>query len=190
MLDTDADNKALDADTALQELGDDLVAFGYVTTTVTVCDEDSHTADEKIRAVERAINTRGFTTIRESVNAVEAWRGSLPGDGYRNVRRVILHTLNLADMMPITAVWAGEKKNPSPPMPVDAPSPLYAATSGATPVRFNLHVGDLGHTLMIGPPGAGKSTFLGLTTAQWFRYPRAQVFAFDKGYSLLVLTKT
>ena len=28
LLDTDADNKALDADTALQELGDDLVAFG------------------------------------------------------------------------------------------------------------------------------------------------------------------
>ena len=71
----------------------------------------------------------------------------------------------------------------------DAPPLLYAATTGATPFRFNLHVGDLGHTLMIGPPGAGKSTFLGLVTAQWFRYPRAQVFAFDKGYSLLCLTK-
>src|SRR5262249_44126053 len=47
----------------------------------------------------------------------------------------------------------------------------------------------LGHTLMIGPPGAGKSTFLGLAAAQWFRYPRAQVFAFDKGYSLYTLTQ-
>lgn len=63
LLDTDADNKAVDADAALQELGDDLVAFGYITTTVTACDEDSHAADEKIRAVERAINSRGFTTI-------------------------------------------------------------------------------------------------------------------------------
>ena len=63
------------------------------------------------------------------------------------------------------------------------------ATTGATPFRFNLHVGDLGHTLMIGPPGAGKSTFLGLAAAQWFRYPRAQVFAFDKGYSLFTLTQ-
>jgi len=26
-------------------------------------------------------------------------------------------------------------------------------------------------------------------TAQWFRYPNAQVFAFDKGYSLCVLTR-
>jgi type IV secretion/conjugal transfer VirB4 family ATPase len=91
-------------------------------------------------------------------------------------------------LMPITAVWAGDKSNPSPLMPPNSPPLLYAATTGATPFRFNLHVGDLGHTLMIGPPGAGKSTFLGLAAAQWFRYPRAQVFAFDKGYSLFTLT--
>jgi len=30
---------------------------------------------------------------------------------------------------------------------------------------------------------------LGLIAAQWFRYPKAQVFAFDKGYSLYVLTR-
>jgi len=43
--------------------------------------------------------------------------------------------------------------------------------------------------LIVGPPGAGKSTLLGLITAQWFRYANAQVFAFDKGYSLYVLTR-
>src|SRR5260370_4121881 len=74
-------------------------------------------------------------------------------------------------------------------MPRKSPPLLYAATTGATPFRFNVHVGDLGHTLMVGPPGSGKSTFLGLITAQWFRYPQSQVFAFDKGYSLYVLCK-
>ena len=38
LVDNDADNKALDADEALQELGNDLVSFGYVTTTITVSD--------------------------------------------------------------------------------------------------------------------------------------------------------
>ena len=74
-------------------------------------------------------------------------------------------------------------------MPKNSPPLLFAATTGATPFRVNLHVSDLGHTLMCGPSGAGKSTALGLIAAQWFRYPRAQVFAFDKGYSLFVLTK-
>jgi len=74
-------------------------------------------------------------------------------------------------------------------MPPGSPPLLYGATTGATPFRFNIHVGDLGHALMVGPPGAGKSTFLGAVAAQWFRYPKAQVFAFDKGYSLFVLTR-
>jgi type IV secretory pathway VirB4 component len=137
----------------------------------------------------KKIQNLGFSCRLETINAVEAWRGSLPGDGYRNVRRVLLHTLNLADMLPITAVWAGLRENPSRLMPKKSPPLLFAATTGATPFRVNLHVADLGHTLMCGPSGAGKSTALGLIAAQWFRYPRAQVFAFDKGYSLFVLTK-
>ncbi|TIN51394.1 MAG: conjugal transfer protein TrbE, partial [Mesorhizobium sp.] len=79
LVDSDADNKALDADEALQALGGDHVSFGYLTTTVTVWGEDRQAAAEKLRAVERIINGLGFTTIREGVNAVEAWLGSLPG---------------------------------------------------------------------------------------------------------------
>jgi type IV secretion system protein VirB4 len=113
----------------------------------------------------------------------------LPGDGYSNVRRVLLHTLNLADVLPIISVWAGLRTNPSALMPKNSSPLLFAATSGATPFRFNLHVSDIGHTLIVGPSGAGKSTALGLLAAQWFRYPRAQVFAFDRGYSIWMLTE-
>ena len=41
LMDSDAANKALDADVALQELGSDLVGEAYVTATVTVWDEDA-----------------------------------------------------------------------------------------------------------------------------------------------------
>ena len=37
--------------------------------------------------------------------------------------------------------------------------------------------------LVLGPIGSGKSTFLGMQAAQFLRYPGAQVFWFDKGYS-------
>ncbi len=47
LVDSDAANKAADADAALQELGSDEVAFGYVTATVTVMDRDATAADEK-----------------------------------------------------------------------------------------------------------------------------------------------
>ncbi|HUA22518.1 MAG TPA: conjugal transfer protein TrbE, partial [Steroidobacteraceae bacterium] len=44
LVDTDAANKALDADAALQELGSDQVAYGYVTATVTVLDTEASAA--------------------------------------------------------------------------------------------------------------------------------------------------
>ena len=183
-----AQEMAADAEEAMSVAASGDVQFCLFTTLILVFDTDQSRLEESAALVMKTIQNLGFACRIESVNALEAWRGSLPGDGYRNARRVILHTLNLADMMPITAVWAGSKKNPSHLMPPKSPPLMFAATTGATPFRLNLHVGDLGHTLMVGPPGSGKSTFLGAITAQWFRYPRAQVFAFDKGYSLLALT--
>ncbi len=184
LVDNDADNKAADADTALQELGSDLVSYGYVTTTITVADTDLRAVEENIRIAERIINGRGFTAIKENLNAVDAWLGSLPGHPYANVRQPILHTLNLAHMVPLSAVWAGEETNRH----LNAPALIQAQTDGTTPFRLNLHVGDVGHALVVGPTGAGKSVLLSSLATQWQRYAGAQVFIFDKGRSARAAT--
>jgi type IV secretory pathway VirB4 component len=57
-------------------------------------------------------------------------------------------------------------------------------TKPSTPFRFSLHVGDVGHTLIIGPTGAGKSVLLALMALQFRRYAGAQIFAFDFGGSI------
>jgi type IV secretion system protein VirB4 len=180
---------AADAEEAMGVAASGDVQFAQYSANIICLDEDVDRLYENTRKVMKTVQNLGFSCRVETVNAVEAWRGSLPGDGYCNVRRVLLHTLNLADMLPITSVWAGLRENPSALMPKHTPPLLFAATSGATPFRFNLHVSDLGHTLILGPSGAGKSTALGLIAAQWFRYPRAQVFAFDRGYSIWMLTQ-
>ena len=179
LTDSDADNKVADADLALQALGGDHVAFGYCTTTITVSDEDRARADEKIRIVERIVNGLGFTCIREGLNAVEAWLGTLPGHVYANVRQPLVHTLNLAHLMPLSSVWAGPPRNEH----LAGPPLLYAETSGSTPFRLSTHVGDVGHMLIVGPTGAGKSVLLALLALQFRRYAHAQVTIFDKGLS-------
>ncbi|WP_035655157.1 conjugal transfer protein TrbE [Bradyrhizobium sp. STM 3809] len=184
LVDTDAHNKAIDADAALQDLGSDDVGQAYVTATVTVWDVDPARADEKLRRVEKVIQGRDFTCMAESVNAVEAWLGGLPGHVYANVRQPPLSTLNLAHMIPLSAVWAGETRDHH----LKAPPLLFGRTEGATPFRFALHVGDVGHTLVVGPTGAGKSVLLALMALQFRRYPGAQIFAFDFGGSLRVAT--
>lgn len=179
LLDSDADNKMADADAALQALGGDNVSFGYLTTTICVTDPDPHRVEEKVRAVERVINGLGFTTIRESLNAVEAWLGSLPGHIYANVRQPLVHTLNLAHLMPLSSVWAGPRQNDH----LAGPALFHAETSGSTPFRFSTHVGDVGHSLIVGPTGAGKSVLLSIMAMQFRRYTGSQVYIFDKGNS-------
>jgi type IV secretion/conjugal transfer VirB4 family ATPase len=179
LLDSDADNKVADADLALQALGGDHVAFGYLTTTITVADDYRSRAEDKIRQVERITGGLGFTTIRESVNAVEAWLSSIPGHAYANVRQPIVHTLNLAHLMPLSSVWAGPTRN----VHLEGPPLLTAQTAGSTPFRFSTHVGDVGHMMVVGPTGAGKSVLLALIALQFRRYARSQVYIFDKGFS-------
>ncbi|MET3711707.1 type IV secretion system protein VirB4 [Sphingomonas trueperi] len=179
LLDSDADNKVVDADLALQVLGGDHVAFGYLTTTITVMDSDRAQVEDKVRQVERIVGGLGFTCIREGVNAVEAWLSSLPGQVYANVRQPLVHTLNLAHLMPLSSVWAGPSRNAH----LDGPPLLHASTAGSTPFRLSTHLGDVGHMLVVGPTGAGKSVLLALIALQFRRYADAQVYIFDKGFS-------
>ncbi|MCP1999705.1 type IV secretion system protein VirB4 [Nitrobacter winogradskyi] len=180
LVDTDAANKAADADLALQELGADVAGMAYVTATITVWDADPRIADEKLRLVEKVIQGRDFTAMLETVNAVDAWLGSLPGHAYANVRQPPISTLNLAHLIPLSAVWAGPERDEH----FGAPALLYGRTEGSTPFRFSLHVGDVGHTLVVGPTGSGKSVLLALMALQFRRYAGAQVFAFDFGGSI------
>lgn len=180
LLDTDAHNKAMDADAALLELGSDQIGEAFVTASVTVWGRDARSADERLRLVEKVIQGRDFTCMIETVNAVEAWLGSLPGHVYANIRQPPISTLNLAHMIPLSAVWSGEARDHH----FKAPPLLFGKTEGSTPFRFALHVGDVGHTLVVGPTGAGKSVLLALMALQFRRYPQSQVFAFDFGGSI------
>ena len=184
----DAAQMVGEADAALAESSSGLVGFGHYTSVVVLEGRDSEQLAPRSRQVRRVINNLGFTARLETVNTVEAFLGSLPGHANQNLRRPMLHTLNLADLLPLSAVWAGKDRAPCPFYPPNSPPLLYAATEGSTPFRFNLHVGDLGHTLLFGPTGSGKSTALALIAAQFRRYPDATVFIFDKGFSLEPLT--
>jgi len=180
LMDSDASNKAADADMALQELGADEAGIAYVTATITVWDRDPALAAEKLRLVEKIVQSRDFTCTVEGVNALEAWFGSLPGHVYANVRQPPISTLNLAHLIPLSAVWAGAERDEHFG---DAPL-LYGKTEGSTPFRLTLHVGDVGHMLVVGPTGAGKSVLLALMALQFRRYEGNQIFAFDYGGSI------
>jgi type IV secretion system protein TrbE len=186
-LDQDARAMAQDAADAAAENARGDVRFAYVTQAAVIMDENPERAGQNATELLKVLSDGGFTGRLESVNALEAYLGSLPGHGYPNLRRPLLSTRNIADLLPLTSVWPGLAHNPSAYFPHASPPLLWAKTAGSTPFRLNIHDSDVGHTLIFGPTGAGKSVLLGLLAAQFRRYAGAQVFAFDVGYSMWTL---
>lgn len=186
-VDQDAMMMVAETEDAIAEASSQLVAYGYYTPVIVIFDEDQPRCQEKCEAVRRLIQAEGFGARIETLNATDAFLGSLPGVSYANIREPLINTRNLADLIPLNSVWSGSPTAPCPFYPPGSP-PLMQVASGSTPFRLNLHVDDIGHTLIFGPTGSGKSTLLALIAAQFRRYSQAQVFAFDKGGSMLPLT--
>jgi type IV secretion system protein VirB4 len=187
-IDEHANMMVNDIDTAMAETHSGLLAYGYYTGNIVLMDESRELLDFNLKEVVRIINNLGFTARIEDINAMEAWIGTLPSHTIQNVRRPLISTYNLTHFLPLSSVWAGDKYNQSDKYLPQSPALLYTVTQGSTPFRLNLHVGDIGHTLIFGPTGSGKSTLLALLVSQARKYKNVQIFAFDKGSSLYPLT--
>ncbi|NTZ47737.1 conjugal transfer protein TrbE [Lelliottia aquatilis] len=189
-IDQDALNMVSQYEAALTAASNDEIKYGHYTSTIILRHRDIEQLELDAEEVANCLrNTMGMSCRIESVNAAEAFLGSLPSDSIHNVRRPLLSTLNLAHLSPLSGIWGGDATCPCPFYPEKSPPLMYCAAEGNTPFRLNLHVGDVGHTLLFGPTGAGKSTKLATLIAQFMRYSHAQVYAFDKGNSLFAVSQ-
>lgn len=105
--DPDAAAKSVDADAALAILGGDYASIGFFTPTVTLMDADPDRQPAGSVRWKAPSTGRSFVCKVEDVNAVEAWIGSLPGQAYADLRQPLVSSLNLCDMMPMSAIWRG-----------------------------------------------------------------------------------
>ena len=189
VVDQDAMSMVADAEAAIAEVNSGRVAQGYYTSVVVLMDEDRAKLETLARRLEKSINALGFAARIETINTLDAYLGSLPGHGVENVRRPLMNTLNLADLLPTSTIWTGQFEAPCPMYPPNSPALMYCVTQGATPFRLNTHVRDVGHTFVFGPTGSGKSTLLGAMIAQARRYRGMTLYCFDKGLSLYPLAR-
>jgi len=168
------------------ESGD--VKFGYYSPAIVLRHRDLTILHEWADGVSKIIADCGFGARIEEINTLEAWFGALPGDVESNVRRPPIHTQTLADLMPISGVWTGEASAPCPLYQQPAPALLWAITEGGIPFRLNVHTRtspDVGHTIIFGPTGAGKSTLTNLIALQARRYAGMRITAFDRKFAMM-----
>jgi type IV secretion system protein VirB4 len=173
-----------DAKEAVGRVARGEVNMAYTTPTVTVWGDTKKEAEKKAKAIVAILNSAGFKAFVEKFNAFEAWLGSLPGQCYPNVRQAPISTENLSHISPLTGVWAGYEWCEA----LNGPPLMRCFTDGSTPFRLSFYHGDVGHTKIIGPNGAGKSVLLSSVCYQFFRYPEARIFAFDKDRSIRACT--
>jgi len=183
-----ADGKIAETRAALVELGNDTAAFGFCTATLITWNANRDQAIEQARAMKAIVHARGFVTIDEGLNSLEAWAGTHPGNVHANVRRPLIHTQNLVHMLPLTAPSAGDRENRHLKKVTGVGTPHMHCSAGSSPYNLNLFVGDVGNTLIVGPVGSGKSTLLSMLALQWLRYPKARIILYDRDRSARAAT--
>ena len=73
---------------------------------VVLMDEDRRKVENEALRLQKVIFNLGLAARIETLNTMEAL-GSLPGHGFENIRRPILTTQSLADLLPSSTIWTG-----------------------------------------------------------------------------------
>ena len=188
-IDLDAQKKYIQTQGADEENKSGDIRYGFMTSTVILMDEDFERLKSKADIIKSAIESQFFKVREETVNATDAWLGSIPAHGCYNVRKPLCDSLYAAHALPTSSIWAGDSHPDAKLYPNDAPALMKVRTKGSRIMNFNFHVADVGHFLIIGPTGGGKSTLIQTQMAQFLRYKDARIIAFDKDKSHYAMVK-
>lgn len=124
----------------------------------------------------------GATAVRERINMQATFWAQFPANFSYIVRKSTINTLNLASFASFHNYPSGKH---SGNFWGDALS-VFNTTSG-TSYFFSFHVRDVGHTMIIGPTGAGKTVLLNFLAAQAQKFkPRTFFFDKDRGAEIFI----
>lgn len=127
-----------------------------------------------------------LSPIRETLHKLCSFAATIPGAHGHIARWSKVSRENAVDLTPVRTVAHGTRINDylSEQIGIPCGALLVLTTRYRTPYYFTGYVGDLGHTLMIGPSSTGKTTFCNLAWSQFRKYPGARILGFDKNFSM------
>lgn len=153
------------------------IGFGEHHLTVLCIENTVKSLENSLSIATVELSNTGMQPVRETVNLEAAYWAQLPGNRDYVVRKAVINTLNLAGFVSMHNYLPGKAKDNH-----WGDSVTVLDSTSRTLFNFNFHVRDVGHSLIIGPTGSGKTILMNFlcTQAQKF-YPRT--FFFDKDRS-------
>ena len=185
----DRERAAAEADDALDKLAENGSA-GWFNLTILVWADTPTRLEESVQAVYKRLQAKDFVLMRETIHAVSAWAGTLPGQWGEMERWIFFFGQNMCDLMFLRALQSGDIVNRHLSEQAGKPMPALATfkTRHLTNYHFNFHNGDLGHFLVVGPTRSGKSSLLNFLMAKWKQYEPSRLIIFDKDWSCRIPT--
>lgn len=150
------------------------IGFGKHHLTVMCMADDPKELEQVLSIASVELTNTGCIGVREKVNMEPAFWGQLPGNFDFLVRKATINTANLAAFNSLHNFPVGKSHRNHWG---DAVTVLD--TTSGTPFYFNFHVRDVGHTVIIGPTGSGKTVLMNFLCAQAQKF-KCRLFFFDK----------
>lgn len=161
-------------DEALDAAMSGTFAFGKHHMTVMCLDDSIKGIENALSMVVVELSNVGIMGVREKINMEAAFWAQLPGNWNYIVRASTINTLNLASFASFHNYPSGKiRKNHW------GPAVTVLNTVSGTPYFFSFHVRDVGHTMIVGPTGGGKTVAMNFLCAQSQKF-NCRMFFFDK----------
>lgn len=156
--------------------------FGLHHLTVMCIADDMKSLDDACSQAVVQLSNVGIAGVRESMNMEPCFWAQFPGNASFAVRKSTINTLNLSGFVSFHNYPTGKYKGNH----WGNACTVLDTTSG-TPYFFSFHARDVGHTMIIGPTGGGKTMLLNFLTAQAQKFkPRLFFFDKDRGAELFI----
>ncbi len=163
---------------ALTELEVNGHFFGHCSLTLVLHGQDERALQHQTAEAMKAIAVHDGSLFEETYNLLNAWLSIVPGNSAHNLRRLALLETNLADLSFLFTIDAGARVSPH----LRREALAIFETPHHVPYAFNLHVQDVGHTLVLGATGSGKSFLANFLVTHAQKYDPLTVIL-DLGHS-------
>jgi type IV secretion system protein VirB4 len=139
--------------------------------------------EDDVASAMQALARMGVAVIREDLRLEECYWAQLPANFNFLSRQTYLDTERVAGFASLHNFPAGRRSKNHWGNAV-----TVFHTKAGTPYFFNFHQGDNGHTMVIGPYGAGKTVLVNFLVSEATKY-RPKLFYFDPEHASTVFLR-